>query len=146
MSIPYRIYMEQWKSLDFKNLPNYSISNLGRVWNHVSGKIWTGAPDHGYMKLGNYRIHRLVAEAFIPNPENKPQIDHINGIKTDNRVENLRWVTAKENCNNPLFLDVMRKANLGDKNPMYGKHLNKEQKEKISQTLKEHWKKKKGGN
>lgn len=138
--------MENWKSLDFKNLPNYSVSDLGRVWNHVSGKIWAGASDHGYMKLGNYRIHRLVAEAFIPNPENKPQIDHINGIKTDNRACNLRWCTAKENSNYDLHRQKMREANLGEKNPMYGKHLNEEHKEKIRQARLEYWKKKKGGN
>ena len=46
-------------------------------------------------------MHRLIAEAFILNPENKPFIDHINGNRADNRIENLRWVTNKENCNNP---------------------------------------------
>lgn len=53
-------------------------------------------------KSRSFPLHRLLAIAFIPNPENKPQVDHINTDKMDYRLENLRWVTAKENSNNPL--------------------------------------------
>lgn len=77
---------------------------------HISHVLPTRLSKNGYEMVSlskdgkeySFKVHRLVAEAFIPNPENKPCIDHINTIKTDNRVENLRWVTHKENMNNEI--------------------------------------------
>lgn len=65
--------------------------------------------SNGSNKRKMKRIHRVVAEAFIPNPENKPCIDHINTIRTDNRIENLRWVTRSENNRNPITMTKYRK-------------------------------------
>ena len=61
-------------------------------------------------KIRNHKIHRLVADAFIPNPENKPCVDHIDTNRTNNNVDNLRWVTYKENANNPLSLKAQREG------------------------------------
>lgn len=142
---------ELWKTLDSLNCSNYEVSNTGKVRNintgHIFVQYYAGEGNKAYHKvrlktddgiLKSFHVGRLVAIAFVPNPLNKPEVDHIDGDIHNNHYTNLRWVTRTENMNNPITKERQCKANkeftnttqfkeecskrtAGDKNPMYGR-------------------------
>lgn len=142
---------EIWKDIDGYD-GRYQVSSIGRIrslnyrgtgrsllmklCNDKDGYhiISLFSTDERGRRYKSFRVARLVGLAFIQNQDNKPEIDHINGIRTDDRVENLRWVTRKENDNNPICLRKKSERTRGTKNPMYGKIATEEYRRKLSES------------
>ena len=123
---------------DIKGYENYQISDTGIVINKKTGRELKQQEKKGYLNVSLFKngkkktklVHRLVAEAFIDNIKNYPQINHKNENTKDNSVDNLEWCTAKYNSNYGTHKDKIRKRML-ENNPFKNKHHTEESKEKM---------------
>lgn len=107
---------EEWRIVE--DAPQYEVSNLGRVRHIKRKKIRKPQDCGGYQiigykengKLKNFYVHIAVAKAFVPNPDNKPEVSHLDESRDNNRASNLTWATPKENSNMPLRRQRMSAA------------------------------------
>lgn len=130
---------EEWRDVvGYEGL--YIVSSLGRVYNIKTKRILNNIDYYGYNKVALYKdgeqrrhfIHRIVANAFIPNEYNLPQVDHIDTNRSNNNVSNLKWCSPKENCNNPITKNRQRLRMIGERNPLYGKNFSMNHRQKLS--------------
>jgi hypothetical protein len=127
---------EIWK-ITYLNGNQIMVSSFGRIMGFSGRILKPQITGNGYLAIkywnGEYisskLIHRIVAEAFIPNPKGKPEVDHIDTDRTNNHVDNLRWVTRSENFKNPLT--VKKKSKL-----MTGRLISEETRRKMSESHK----------
>ena len=95
----------------------YAVTSCGKVWSYINECFLKPRCENGYLRVGLYKegkiknhfIHRLVAEAYIPNPENLPEINHKDEDKTNNCLQNLEWCDHKYNINYGTRIDKIKK-------------------------------------